>query len=275
MTDIRLVVLVLAPAWFAACGPGARSNGMGDDDEVDASVPGHDAPGTTEGTTFVYAHTSTKLYRVDPEMLTITEVGDFVWSADDDSMTDIAIDKTGAMIGISFTSVYSIDPATAKATRLTAGLTGDFNGLSYVPAATLGGAGDDVLVATRSRDGAVFRIDPMTGGTTQVGNMGQGFVSSGDLVSVTNFGTAQTARGVSSDRLVKLAPQTFQATPIGTNIGHAEIWGVAFWKDKLFGFTEDGKFVLIDPNTGVGTLVSSNGPAWWGAGVTTSAPVIF
>ncbi|MGE0872033.1 MAG: hypothetical protein AB7P03_25975 [Kofleriaceae bacterium] len=274
MTDFRLVVVGLIG--FAACGPGARSGGNGDDDDGDdASVPMHDAPPSTDGTTFVYAHTSTKLYRVDPEMLTITPVGDFAWSAGDDSMTDIAIDKNGAMIGISFTSVYSIDPSTAKATRLTAGLSGDFNGLSYVPAQALGETGDDVLVATRSTDGAVFRIDPMTGGTTQVGNMGPGFVSSGDLVSVTNFGTAQTARGTTADRLVKLAPETFQAAVIGTNIGHSDIWGLGYWKDKLFGFTEDGKFVLIDPSTGVGTLVSSNGPAWWGAGVTTSAPVIF
>ena len=51
--------------------------------------------------------------------------------------------------------------------------------------------------------------------------------------------------------------------------------GVAFWKNKIFGFTESGQFVTIDPTTGAGTLVQSNGPHWWGAAVTTSAPVIF
>jgi hypothetical protein len=103
-----------------------------------------------------------------------------------------------------------------------------------------------------------------------------GFASSGDLVAVKNFGTVLTAdNGVSADRLVRLAPQSFAGTAVGTNIGYSDIYGVAYWKDKIFGFTSSGQFVTIDPTTGVGTLVQSNGPAWWGAAVTTSAPVIF
>ena len=31
---------------------------------------------------------------------------------------------------------------------------------------------------------------------------------------------------------------------------------------------------IIDPNTGTGTMVSNNGIAWWGAAVTTLAPVL-
>jgi len=62
------------------------------------------------------------------------------------------------------------------------------------------------------------------------------FASSGDLVAVKNFGTVQTAdNGFSADRLVRLAPQTFAATAVGSDIGYGEIWGVAYWKDKIFG----------------------------------------
>jgi hypothetical protein len=73
---------------------------------------------------------------------------------------------------------------------------------------------------------------------------------------------------------VRLAPQTFAATAVGSDIGYGEIWGVAYWKDKIFGFTSGGQFITIDPATGVGTLVQGNGPAWWGASVTTLAPVV-
>jgi hypothetical protein len=261
---------------LVACGPGSR-NGTGDDDGsgTDASTTDAPSPPGGGGTTFVYAHTSSTLYRVDPDTLAITMVGDFVWSTGSDSMTDIAIDKTGMMVGVSATTVYAVDVTNAHATKLSAGLTGDFNGLSFVPAAMLNQTGDDVLVATRNADGAVFRVDPATGQTTQIGDMGSSFSSSGDLVAVAGFGTVQTAdNGLSPDRLVTLAPQTFKATAIGTDTGFGDIWGIAYWKNKIFGFTDAGEFILIDPATGKGTLVQGNGPAWWGAAVTTVAPIL-
>lgn len=257
---------------LVACGPSSRGADDGGDDDggTDAAIGGD---GGSVGVTSVYAHTSGALYRVDPDTLAITKIGDFGWSNGSDEMTDIAIDKTGLMIGISFDSVYRVDPTTAAATRLSDALTGGFNGLSFVPAAMVGQTGDDVLVATRNSDGAVFRIDRDSGAKMQIGDMG-GYSSSGDLVAVEGF-TLQTAdNGFSDDRLVRLAPNTFAATQIGSSIGFSEIWGVAYWKDKVFGFTNGGEFITIDPNTGVGTLVQSGGPAWWGAAVTTSAPVI-
>lgn len=266
-------VCVIAFA-LAACGPSGRDMGGGDDQGFDAGT-GDGTGSNNPEVAFVYAHTATELYKVDPDTLAITKVGNFGWSNGTDQMTDIAIDKTGLMIGVSFTAVYRVDVTNAAATRLSTGLSGTFNGLSFVPAAMLGQTGDDVLVGTRNADGIVFRIDPMTGGSTQIGNMGSGYSSSGDLVAVTNFGTVLTAdNGIAADRLVRLAPSTFAASPVGTSIGYSDIWGVAFWKNKIFGFTSGGQFVTIDPTTGVGTLVQSNGPAWYGAAVTTSAPVI-
>ena len=273
MKLLSALVLLAAVALAAvACAPPARDNGDDDGGDVDAAPTG-DAP-ESDGVTSVYAHTSSALYRVDPESLAITKIGDFQWSNGSDEMTDIAIDKTGLMLGVSFEAVYRIDPTTAVATRLSTGLSGTFNGLSFVPAAMLGQTGDDVLVGTRNADGVVFRIDPMSGQANAIGNMGA-FSSSGDLVAVTNFGTAQTAdNGFSNDRLVRLAPQSFAATPVGASIGFAEIWGVAFWKGKIFGFTSGGQFITIDPTTGVGTLVQQTSLEWWGAAVTTSAPTI-
>jgi hypothetical protein len=261
-----------------ACGPGNR-NSPGGDDDVDGGTTGSGSgsdsgSGSNTGTIYVYAHTESTLYRVDPDSLAIAEIGDFKWPNNStDTMTDIAIDKDGNMVGVSFDKVYKVDTSTAQTTLLSASLQGMFNGLSYVPATYVNQTGDDVLVGTRNTDGAVFRIDPMTGSATQIGDMGSGFSSSGDLVAVDGFGIVQTVPGNGGDSLATLASGTFAATAVG-NTGYASIWGLAFWKNKVFGFTDDGAFITIDPQTGAATLVSENFEGWYGAAVTTTAPVI-
>jgi len=259
-----------------ACGPSNRGNG--DDDTGGGGTDSGNGSGSGSNggeQVFVYAHSPSTLYKIDPDTLQVQMVGAFNWgSVGSDQMTDIAIDKNGQMIGVSFTRVYRVDPSNATTTLLSSQLVRSFNGLSFVPAAQLGMTGDDILVGTQSTDGKVYRIDPMTGNATEVGNMGS-YTSSGDLVAVAGFGTVQTVNGSSGDVLANLATSTFAASPIGTGTGFSEIWGVAFFKDKVYGFTNGGAFLLIDPNTGAGTMVSNNGIQWWGAAVTTTAPVIF
>lgn len=259
----------------AACSPTRGDVGTGDNPDGNTGADAPDPPTPDAAVqVFVYAHTSSTLYKVDPDTLAITIVGNFNFPTGSESITDIAIDKAGLMVGISFNAVYRIDTTNATGMRLSTGLPGLFNGLSFVPAAQIGQTGDDILVATRNTDGQVFQINPTTGAATMIGNMG-GYVSSGDLVSVATLGTFQTVdNGSGPDKLVRLAPSSFTATTVGTDIGFAEIWGIAFWKDKVFGFTNGGQFITIDPTTGVGTLVQGNGPQWWGAAVTTVAPVI-
>ncbi len=262
---------------LAACGAERRSGGGPDGGGGGGGDSGNGGgSGSNGGVTYVYAQTASTLFRVDPDTLAITQVGNFGWpsSVISDSMTDIAIDQSGTMIGISYTRVYRVDTATAACTLLSSNLGGSFNGLSFVPATMLGMTGDDILVGTRNTDGKVFRIDPMTGAATPVGDMGGGFVSSGDLVAVEGFGTVQTVPGSSGDVLAKLASGSFAASAIGTGTGYSDIWGVAFWKNKIYGFTDGGDFVLIDPISGSATRVTSTSQAWWGAAVTTLAPVI-
>jgi len=237
-SSLLLVVGVAAVGLLGACGPGPRDGGGvggADGGTGDGGGGGTGDGGGDVGVTYVYAHTSSELYRVDPDTLAITRIGAFGWSNGADEMTALAVAKGGLMMGISTASVYRIDPSTAQATRLSSALSGDFNGLSFVPAAMLGTTGDDVLVGTRNTDGVVSRIDPMTGQVTTVGDMG-GFSSSGDLVAASGT-TVQTADGgFGSDRLVRLAPQTFAATAIGTSIGSPAAGGAAFWRGRFFGF---------------------------------------
>jgi len=276
MRDLKLFVSAL----LIACGPSGRDGdggggggGGGGGVQPDASGGGGGSGGGE--TIYVYAHSPSTLYRVDPDNLSVQMVGNFGWgSIGSDQMTDIAIDKHGNMIGVSYSRVYKVDPTSAATTLLSSSLSGSFNGLSFVPADMLGQTGEDVLVGTQNSDGKVFRIDPMTGGATEVGNMGA-FTSSGDLVSVAGYGTVQTVLGPTTDKLAKLAPVSFSASPIGAGTGYAQIWGVAYWKSKVFGFTNGGQFVLIDPTSGAAMLVQQTpGINWWGAAVTTLAPVL-
>lgn len=274
---MRTAGLLLLALGLVACGPDGRDDGTGGDDTGGGSGSdtgsGGGGGGTGE-TVYVYAHTASTLYRVDPDTLAVQMVGPFQWNAvGSDQMTDIAVDKNGLMIGISYSRVYSVDPTSAKTTLLSSSLDGTFNGLSFVPASMLGQTGDDVLVAVNNANGKVMKIDPMTGSATQVGNMGS-YASSGDLVAVAGFGTVQTVTGSSSDVLATLAPTSFAATPIGSGTGYGQIWGVAYWKGQVYGFTNGGAFVLINPTTGAAQMVSQTNVNWWGAAVTTLAPVL-
>jgi hypothetical protein len=258
----------------AACGPAGRE--VPDANILDAaSTP--DAAIDVLGMTYVYANTPESLYRVDPDTLMVTKIGDFIFptAIAPGLITDIAIDKNGIMLGVTNDAVYRIDSTTARLTLLSDELTGGFNGLSFVPAALVGESGADILVGTRADDGLVFRIEVTTGHATSIGDMGD-FHSSGDLVSVSDFGTAQIATGVingSFNRLVRLEPPGFAGTAVGST-GFIQLWGLAYWKNRLFGFTYAGEIIVLDQTTGKGEVVQSGGPQWFGAAVTTSAPVL-
>lgn len=223
------------------------------------------------GTDRVYAHSGTALFKVDPDTLLVSKVADFGWPALPDQMTDIALDKLGRMIGISFDKVYSVDPDTAQCTYL-APLSRQFNGLSFIAPEVA--EGQEYLMAT-ALDGSVFEINPQTGQSRTVGSFGGGLTSSGDLVSVKGFGTVATVKLPmgSSDWLAKVDPVSGSAQVIGET-GFGDVWGLGFWKGKVYGFCEGGDFILIDVQSGAGTLVSPSANAWWGAGVTTEAPLI-
>ena len=290
MRDPRLVrgaqvaVFLMVVTVAVGCGPSAGDDDVGDDagigdgnfPQLDSSWPWPDGanPDATPGFTgAVYAHSSSQLYKIDPHTLDVTLVAPFDWpTALPDQMTDIALDKDANMVGISFDIVYSVNKDTAACTRL-ADLDRQFNGLSFIPGEEVG-TGQEILVGA-ALDGSVWRIEKSTGVSTQIGNYSGGFTSSGDIVSVKGFGTVATVKGGSgaTDKLVRVDAITGVATLIG-DTGVTDIWGLGFWEDKVYGFTDYNQFVLIDVDTGTSTLVKTGDVAWWGAGVTTSAPVI-
>ena len=64
------------------------------------------------------------------------------------------------------------------------------------------------------------------------------------------------------------------AVAIGGNTGFDRLWGVGYWGTRVFGFSERGDLTVIDRATGAGTLVAGGGETWWGAAVTTAAPIV-
>lgn len=253
----------------ADAGGGNGGGGNGDDGEDGDDGPAADAAPVT-GQTYVFAHSADTLYRVDPDTFQIQPVGAFGWPSGADQMTDIALDRDGTMIGVSFDRVYAVDPDTAACTSL-AELDSSFNGLSFVPRP--GAAGQEMLLGA-AQDGSVYEVDPATGATSPRGQYGDGMGSSGDIVSVEGFGTAATVTDLweDDDRLATVDPMTGDATVVGAT-GVIDIWGLGYWGDQVYGFAEDGRFVLIDRTTGAAQVMADAGVAWWGAGVTTSAPV--
>jgi hypothetical protein len=276
----------------AGCGPSARNNG-------DAYVPPLDTGTSIDGTFIlesrVYAHTGDHLYRVDTVTNLPVDIGPITGLAGNESITDIAVDKAGIITGISFTRLYRIDANTGAGTliKLLPTSSQGFTSLSYVPTDLQNMNSVERLVAANN-DGQVFEINPTTGDATPIGAYGmmgtKKIGSSGDIVAVygagiyatVNIGTSTADRN-KPDYLAKINPTTWQATLPAADTGLDHIFGLAFWKGKVYGFVDipavgagarTGKFVSLDPNSGAATELKNGPEAWFGAGVTTIAPIV-
>ena len=158
--------------------------------------------------------------------------------------------------------------------------------LSFVPQNIADPASPDILVSANGM-GQVFQIDPTTGQATEIGSYGStanGMVkSSGDLFGVRGFGIYATVDvgNDTQDYLAKIDPANgWKATPLGTGTGYDKIFGLGYWGGKIYGFVDNGfevgggKVIQIDPNTGAAILISQDQIRWFGAGVSTDAPVV-
>jgi len=285
---VRLAVLLSLLA--AACGPSRTGHGTPDASaEADAAVTGPDArvgPDATPGDfSKVYAHSGQVLYRLDTTTLEPVEIGPFGLGTK--SITDIAVDKDDRMLGVTLDAVYEIDVDTGAATWLADLDTAapDFTSLSFVPVDLSNPASDEILVAANV-EGRVFRIDPTDGSATELGQYGStadGLIrSSGDLFAVHGVGIYATVTIGDDltlpDYLASIDPTTWAATPIGTGTPWDRIFGVGYWRGTVYGFVDQqsngGAIVELDLATGTGSVVDQRAVRWYGAGVTTVAPIV-
>ncbi|MFV0475241.1 MAG: VPLPA-CTERM sorting domain-containing protein [Pikeienuella sp.] len=156
-------------------------------------------------------------------------------------LTDIAFDTTGNLFGVDFTSFYSVDTTTGRATRIgDHGVTGA-NALVFGDDGTLYAAGQARL----------FTIDTATGAGNYLGN--SGFSSGGDLA----FSTAGDLYLASSyNQLVKLdLNDLWNGSSVVGDLGVSNMYGLATGPDgAMYGVAGD-MIYTIDLATGV----ASNG----------------
>lgn len=268
VVPLALLLAACAPSRPPGAGVGAGAGGEYSD--LGGHLGGEDlAPrnGAVVDNATIYVHEGETLYTVDPVTFNLTTIGRF--DANDD-MTDLAVTPEGRIFTCSRTTLYEVDPKTAKATKVI-----DIAASTSNVAMTF--QVDGTLLAA-DQDGKVRVIDPSTGQVTELGTYGSGFDTAGDLVAVadgTMFGIA--AKGpnatMTSNVLIKVNPQTAAAQGVGP-IGYAGVFGTAYSNGRVLAFTKSGEIIRIDPFSGQGTLVKTHaGKVFYGAGTTPLVPI--
>lgn len=266
----------------AACGGGeeATSAGSGGGGPASSSAGGGFDPSGGGGgyvISDVFGHSHRQLYRLEPETKEVTVVGSFVGCGDE--VIDIAIDRLNRIVASTFDGLYWVHRDTAECTLIAPG--NYPNSLSYVPVGTL----DDEEEALVGYEGGVYRrIDPDTGTVTTIGGLGggpaAGLSSSGDLVSVAGGGTYLTATGAGCDDcLVEIDPVTGSVVRNFGNLGIGDVFGLAYWGGRAYGFGNQGELFEINfvgdslETVPIPIPQAPNSLRFWGAGSSTNVPL--
>lgn len=259
----------------------------------DAALPRYDTgswpdSGPSLADTLIYAHSPTTLFTFSPESNTVIEVGTFTLASGEEApdMVDLAVNAEGQVFTTSATALWSVNPETARATQIDEFDVAEreqFYALTFLTPGTLGST--EVLLGATNM-GVYYEIDPRDASVRRLGSYPDGWLSSGDLVSVEGA-TYATIRRESDREYDTLAQITFDDAgrstirvigPIrggGTNF--RQLFGLGYWGRAVYGFSNSGQLVEIDRTTGAGrlTTTSTGTERFWGAGVTTRAPVLY
>ncbi|MEJ2621571.1 MAG: hypothetical protein P8163_15290 [Candidatus Thiodiazotropha sp.] len=153
------------------------------------------------------------------------------------------------LYGVTFSELVALDRNTGNASVI--GSIGNSGTNALV--------GKDGILFSMSTTGEYFQINPSTGTATNIHNIGSGAASSGDLVFNSDgsilWGTV-TLPGYMTDQLIQIDVETNTVTIVG-DIGFYSVYGLAYLRNQLLGLTAAGEFIIIDPDTGNGTLVEN------------------
>jgi hypothetical protein len=218
----------------------------------------------------VYAHSGDTLYVLNPFSKAISEVGKFDGC---NKVVDLAVDRQGKLYGTSPGALFTIDPKTAKCNVISSG--GYPNSLSFVPQGTVD-ANEEALVGYLESN--YVRIDVKSGDIKTIGQLGGGYASSGDIVSVIGGGTYLTVTSNDCfDCIVEVDPKSGSMVKMLGKLPYFKVWGLAYWSGKAYGFTSTGQLFQIDlPSTKTTEIPIPNAPpglSFWGAGSSTAAPL--
>jgi hypothetical protein len=223
----------------------------------------------------VYGHSATTLYKLEPATKAVSVVGDFKQC---EPIIDIALDEKSTLYAVSDNTLYTVDKSTATCTKLNSGKYP--NSLSFVPKGTFD-PNEETLVGYD--EGNYVRINVKDGTRTVVGKLGGSYISSGDIVSVKGGKTFLTVKGGSCsayDCLFEVDPATGEMIKNWGSIEHKKVFGLSFWGGNVYGFDEQGTLfeVVFGSNKIVTTTIpipqKPSGLSFWGAGSSTSAPLV-
>lgn len=164
------------------------------------------------------------------------------------NFTDIAFDPNGNLYGVSFNTLYSINKATAAATKIGSLGISDANSLVF--------GADGTLYAVGNTSGNLYTINTATGTATVLFNTG--YTSGGDLAFLN--GTLYYTDALS---LLSINLNSKQTTFIGS-IGAYPVFGLAATDNGILYGVAKNSIYSINVSTGAGTLVSTyaDGQAW-------------
>ncbi len=284
MSEKRLAVLAL-PILLAACGSSSSRQGFEDPAPVptdgttppaptgalDTTTPPAPAPGNEVNE--VYGHSADTLYKLDPKTNNVTVVGKFTGCS---AVTDIALDENSNVYATTNGGLYTVDKTTAACSQIAKGSYP--NSLSFVPKGTVD-PNSEALVGYVDSD--YIRIDTKTGAISNIGSIGGGMRSSGDIVSVKGGATYLTVKSNScNDCLIEVDPATGAMKKNWGTISHQDVFGLAFWGGKVYGFDNGGELFEVSFNgssiktSAIGVAGAPSNLSFWGAGSSTSAPLV-
>jgi hypothetical protein len=175
----------VAAAWFLACAADGRDGyaAFGDGDaEAGGAVPSvfadagtTDAASVVEGGVVFYAHTNTTLFRVraDEPKMPVESIGDFDCVDGGAVMTDLAVDRTGRIAGVSQRAVF-VDMKVEQGVvhcgpAVTLSKSGAFYGAAFAPRGSLSATAETLVIA--GADGNLYAVDD-SGALTLAGHFG-------------------------------------------------------------------------------------------------------
>ena len=253
------------------CAGGDDDDATGDDDDAtgdddDSTAGDDDDTGDDDDATasdaYIYAHTATSLYSVNPDSpYDETFIGNFSgMNGFSQGITDLAVDLLGQMWAVGFFEIYEVNSVTAALTERAFDLTfGEMNAMTFLAnGQLLAGAGN-----------TLYEVDVNTGAASVLQTFST-YYFAGDMVGLPDgllymlmcVGTTPPC----ATSLVTMNLTTMAVEEVGPT-GFGDMYGVAYHNTNglIYGFTAAGQVLLIDPTTGVATEVKTGGPEWWGA----------
>ena len=205
----------------------------------------------------IYIHTGDTLFSYDPLTNVATSIGDFYdRNGPIEGVVDIAIDLDGRMFGgTRDQKIYFID-ATTGFCEYRFDFDDILHGLTFLSDGSLVVAGERVSI-----------VNPMTGAVQIEIIAAQDYETSGDIVGLPDgklYWTVRNPDAQAGDGVVRITPTSGRIDWLGEATVQ-EIYGLGYSEDKLYGFSDEGMVVTIDPTSGAVLESRALQGRWWGA----------